>query len=129
MAGAVDMTVGGFIKSNSVGLIRSELNSLREGQVAGEVDGASLAAHVILPRVASACASTSGVLLAAKCAADLGATRAGVHVGNAAITARGTQEFLPFAKIIGENRRSQTLGDIVVRGDRFLKISLWNQVK
>ena len=64
-----------------------EIDALRQRQVAAPVHGAGLAPHVGFPRVGTRLATAAGVLLAAERAADLGARRADVDVGDAAIGA------------------------------------------
>ena len=66
----------------------AELNSLRERKLAREINRVRLTAHVALPAIASALAAAAGIFLAAKCAANLGATRSGVHVCDPAIASR-----------------------------------------
>ena len=76
---------------------------------AGKIDRVRLPAHVTLPAIASAFAAAAGFFLAAKCAADLRAARAGVHVCNPAIASDRAHEFLRFAHVVRENRRRSTL--------------------
>ena len=51
----------------------SELNSLRQRQLAGEIDRVGLASHA-LPAIAAALAATAGLLFAAERAANYGTT-------------------------------------------------------
>src|SRR3954447_3219220 len=62
-----------------------ELDSLGERQIGSVVDGVRRAPHVGLPRVRPRLAAAAGVLLAPECAADLGAGRPEVDVGDAAV--------------------------------------------
>src|SRR5438552_18915041 len=60
----------------------TELDSLGQRQLAREIDRVGLAAHVHLPAIAATLAAAPGLLFAAEAAADLRATRPGVHVRN-----------------------------------------------
>src|SRR5439155_2133938 len=81
----------------------SELDALRQRQLRGKVNRVRLAAHVILPAITATLASAAGIFLPAERATDLRPTCAGVHVCNSAIAAHGTNEFLGFAHVVGEN--------------------------
>ncbi|MNT77148.1 hypothetical protein D3C72_2162290 [compost metagenome] len=63
----------------------AELDPLRQRQVARVVDGVGRAAHVIAPGVGTRFAAAARFFFATERAADLGAGRADVDVGNAAI--------------------------------------------
>ena len=65
----------------------SNLTPCASGRRAAVVDGAGLAAHIGLPGVGAGFAPAAGLLLAAEGAADLGAGRADIHIGDAAIGA------------------------------------------
>src|SRR5215218_362262 len=80
-----------------------ELHPLRERQVGAPVDRAGLAAHVGFPGVGAGFAASSGLLLSSEGSADLGSRGADVHVGDAAVTARGGQETLRRAHVQGED--------------------------
>ena len=95
-----------------------EPDSLRERQVAAPVDRVRLPAHVGLPRVRARLAAAAGLLLAAERAADLGARRADVHVGDAAIAARRREKRFGGAHARREDRRRQPLRHAVVLRDR-----------
>ena len=65
----------------------SKLHALRQRQGRAVVDGVGGAAHIGLPGVGAGLAAAAGFLLAAEGAADLGAGRADVDVGDAAVGA------------------------------------------
>src|SRR5215218_8642780 len=88
-----------------------EGHTLRERQLAGVVDRVGRAAHVALPRVGAGLASPTGLLLAAERAADLGARRPDVDIGDAAVRAVGGEEALRLALVAGEDARRQPLRD------------------
>ena len=92
------------LRRRAAGVVAAELNSLGQRQFGRKVDRVRLPAHVHLPRIAPALAAAAGFLLAAERAADFGAARPGVHVGDAAIAAGRAQEFLRFAHVVRENR-------------------------
>src|SRR5262245_40152563 len=71
-----------------------EFNPLRQWQRIGPVDRVRLTAHVGLPGVRAGLAAAAGLFLAAEGAADFGARRADVHVGDAAIGSAGREESL-----------------------------------
>ena len=62
-----------------------KLDTLRERQLLGVVDGAGGAAHVLLPRVRPGLAAAARRLLAAERAADLGPRRRDVDVDDSAV--------------------------------------------
>src|SRR5215207_7378017 len=62
-----------------------ELHALRQRQGSAEIDRVGGPAHIGLPGVGAGLAAAAGLLLAAEGAADLGAGRADVAVGDAAI--------------------------------------------
>ena len=84
-----------------------EGHALRERQCLAVVDGVGGAAHIGLPGIGACLAAAAGFLLAAECAADLGARRADIDVGDAAIRADDRDECLGFAQVGGEDRRRQ----------------------
>src|SRR5207247_9435195 len=84
-------------------LARAELDSLCQRQLRGKVNRVGLAAHVILPAIASALATAAGIFLAAERTADLRAAGSRIHIGNSAIASHCTDEFLGFAYVVGEN--------------------------
>ena len=86
-------------------------------------------AHVTLPTIASALAAAAGVFLAAKCAANLGATRSGVHVCDPAIASDRANKFLGLAHVVRENGRSQALRHVVVDCDCFIEVAISHQIK
>ena len=65
----------------------AKMDALGERQLRAKIHGGGLAAHVSFPGVAAALAAAAGLLLAAERAADLRATGAEVHIGNAAVAA------------------------------------------
>ena len=81
----------------------AELNSLREGELAGEIDRVGLAAHIHLPAIAPTLATAAGLFFAAEGAADLRATRPGVYVGNSAVAPDRADEFFRLTHVVGEN--------------------------
>jgi hypothetical protein len=89
---------------------RRRTDALGERQIVAVIDRVGLAPHVGAPAVRAALAPAAGLLLAAERAADLGARRADVDVGDAAIRARRRQEALGFAQVVGEDRRRQPCG-------------------
>src|ERR1019366_5873793 len=93
------------------------------------VDGGSLAAHVGLPGIAATFASAAGFLFAAKGTADLGATGADVHIGDAAIAAAGGEELFGLAQVVGEDGRAESLGHFVMVSDGLVQGAIPNQVK
>src|ERR1051325_8098830 len=84
-------------------------NALRQRQFLRIVDRNGLASHVGFPGVAAALAPPAGFFLAAKCAADLRAAGADIHIGDAAITAAAGKEVLGLAQVVGEDRRAKPL--------------------
>src|ERR1035441_8510944 len=107
----------------------AEHDALGQWEFLRVVDGGSLAAHVGLPGIAATFASAAGFLLAAKGTADLGATGADVHVGDAAIAAAGGEELFGFSQVVGEDGRAEALGHFVVVGDGLIQGAVPNQVK
>ena len=91
-----------------------ELDALRQRQLIGPVDGVGLAPHVLLPGIGAGFAPAAGFFFAAEGAADLGAGGADVHVGDAAVAARGRQEILGILQVGGEDGGGQALGHVVV---------------
>src|SRR5947209_20571935 len=85
-------------------LARAELNALCKWKLRRKIDRVRLSPHVVLPAIAAALASTAGILLPAKCAADFCAAGAGIHVRNSAIAPDSANKSFSFAHIIGENR-------------------------
>ena len=65
----------------------AKLNTLRQGQLRGVVDGHGLPAHVGFPTITAAFAAATGFLFATESAPDFRAARADVYIGNAAIAA------------------------------------------
>ena len=106
-----------------------EDDALGERQLAREVDGRGLAAHVRLPRVGARLAAAAGLLLAAEGAADLGAARADVHVRDPAVGARGREEPLGLPQVGGEDRRREPLRDAVLERDRLLRVGVREHVE
>src|SRR3954449_177341 len=86
-----------------MGVSDGERHALREGQLTGVVDRVGRAAHVALPRVGAGLASAAGLLLAAEGAADLGARRPDVDVGDAAVRAVGGEKALGLGLVAGED--------------------------
>src|SRR5690606_23415212 len=82
-----------------------EDDALSQGELAGVVHGLGLAAHIGLPGIGAGFATAAGVLLAAKCAADLRPAGADVHVGDPTVAAEGREEGLGFAQVGGEDTR------------------------
>ena len=97
----------------------AELNTLRQRQLAREIDGVGLAPHVLLPAIASALAAAAGFFFAAECAADFGATRSRVHIGDSTIASDRADKFFCFAHIVSEDRLKSILA-----GHRFGSRSL-----
>ena len=97
------------IKTRFPSLPDVELDALRERQRGAVVDGVGGAAHVGLPGIGAGFAAAAGFLLAAEGAADLGAGRADVDVGDAAVGAGRREEALGLAQVEGEDRRRQAL--------------------
>src|ERR1051325_340688 len=104
-------------------------NALRQRQFLRIVDRNVLASHVGFPGVAAALAPAAGFFLAAKCAADLRAAGADIHIGDAAITAAAGKEVLGLAQVVGEDRRAKPLRHLIVPGDGFLQILVSNNVE
>ena len=76
----------------------SKLMPCASGSVRAPVDRVRLPSHVGFPRVRAGLPSAAGVLLAAERAADLGARRADVDVGDAAVGAGRREEALGVCK-------------------------------
>ena len=100
-----------------------ELHALGQRQRGAVIDGVGGAAHVGLPGIGAGLAAAAGFLLAAEGAADLGAGRADVDVGDAAVGAGRRDEALGLAQVVGEDRRGQALRHVVVQGDRLGEIA------
>src|SRR5438067_1735214 len=104
------------------GLKSSELDSLRERQIASPVHRRGLAPHVRLPRVGAGLAAAARILLPAEGAADLGAAGACVHVRDAAVGPRGGEEPLRGPQAVGEDGARQPLRHRVVRAQRLVEV-------
>ena len=89
-------------------------NPLRQRQRVRPVDRVRLPAHVGFPRVGSGLAAAAGFLFAAERAADLGARRADVDVGDAAVRSARGEELFSRAHALGEDRARQALRHVVV---------------
>src|SRR5207237_1540933 len=85
--------------------------------------------HVHLPGVASAFASATSFFFTAKRSPDLGATGTGVHIGDTTIAADRAQKLLGLAHVIGGNRRGQSLRHAILDRDRFVKITIRQQIE
>src|SRR5689334_16153226 len=94
-----------------------ELHALRERQLAAVVDRVGGAPHVRLPAVRARLTTAAGFLFAAEGAADLGARRADVDVGDSAVGAERRREQLGLAQVGREDRRRQALRHLVVQAD------------
>src|SRR5207237_1290880 len=77
-----------------------ELDALGERQAASIVHGVGGAAHIGLPGIRAGFAAAASLLLAAKRAADLGAGRTDIDVGDAAIRASRRHEQFGLAQVI-----------------------------
>ena len=106
-----------------------EADPLGERQVRPVIDRVGLAAHVGPPAVRAAFAAAARLLLAAERAADLGARRADVDVGDPAIRSRGRKEPLGFAQVVGEDRRGQPCGTPLLQRDRLVEIAVAQDVE
>src|SRR5208282_5049922 len=91
--------------------------------------GVGGAAHIGLPGVGARFTAPAGLLLAAEGAADLGARRTDVHIGDAAVRAARRQEQLGLAQIIGEDRRRKALLDGVLPCDRVAEIAVFHDIE
>ena len=87
----------------------TELDALGQRQIVAPVDRAGLSPHVVLPGIGTGLSSATGILLAPERPADLGATGADVHVGDAAVGAGMGQEPLGHADRVGEDRAGESL--------------------
>ena len=76
------------------------------GRSRSPIDRVGLATHVGLPGIRARFASAARFLLATERAADFGAARPNVHVGDAAIAARRATETSPRAQVVREDART-----------------------
>ena len=95
-------------------------HALSQRKLAAVVDRARLPSHVRLPGIRAGFPPAARGLLPAKRTTDLGARRADVHIGDAAIRSGRRQEFAGFAQVVREDGRRQPLLDRVLNRNRFL---------
>src|SRR6476620_2592018 len=107
----------------------AELNALRQRQLAREIDGVGLSTHVALPAIASALASAARLLFAAERAADFGATRSRVHIGDTAVASHCADKFFCLSHIVSKNGGGQTLRNSILDRDRFVEIAIRHQIE
>ena len=103
--------------------VHVEDHALRQRKVAAVVDGVGLPPHVGLPRVGAGLAAAARCLLAAECAADLGARRPGVDVGDAAVRALSREAGLGLAQIGREEPAERPCGTALLHRDRLLEVA------
>src|SRR5918994_449515 len=109
--------------------LNGELDALRQRQGRAVVEGVRGPAHVALPGTRAGLAATARLLLASEGAADLGAGRADVHVGDAAIGPRDGDEGFGLAHVAGEDRGGQACADPVVQADRLMEVAVADDVE
>src|SRR4029453_18429892 len=107
----------------------AELNALRQRQLAREIDGVGLSTHVALPTVAPALASAARLLFAAERAANFGATRSRVHIGNTAVASHCADKLFCLSYIVSKNGGGQTLRNSILDRDRFLEVAIRHQIE
>src|SRR5919201_4691646 len=93
------------------------------------IDGVGCPAHVGAPGIRAGLAASSGGLLTAERAADLGAGGPDVDVDDPAVGAIGGEESFGLPLIAGEDARRQSLGNTVVEGDRVLEVPIGHHVE
>src|SRR5262249_51747528 len=96
----------GRIAAGLASATSAERDALRQWKVLRVIDRHRLAAHIHLPGIAATFPSAAGFLFATEGAADFGAARADVHVGDAAIAAVSGEELLGFTQIVCEDGRA-----------------------
>src|SRR5205814_8963540 len=110
-------------------LARTKLDPLGQRQFARKINRVRLPAHVALPGIAPAFAATAGFLLATERAADFGATGAGIRVGNSTITSGGAHEFFRLTHVVSKDRRRESLRNVILNSERFVKILIRHQIE
>src|SRR5262245_31816609 len=85
------------------------------------VDRSRLPAHIRLPGIGPRLPPAARVLLAPEAPADLRATRAQVHVRQAAVAPRWPHEPLRGPHIAREDRRREALVHAIVEGNRLIQ--------
>ena len=104
----------------AVRTLHVEVESLSKRKGVTIVDRVRLAAHILLPRIGAGLASSAGRLLATESAANLGAIRGNVNVGDTSVGASRASPLHNVGNVLSEHGRGEPLLGVVVQSDGLL---------